>query len=212
MKPVQWATCLLPDAMVHNQVERALDILLSSEAPPSQWIASRKEAKLSAGFKIMAHQVRALRREANFWKYLVERDIPVVICFRNNILMQLISDLITMVTRQPACWDGQVKTAKVTVNIPALKGHFNRILDEKAYLIDKVAETGLRNRKIFYEHFKDDVVPAEELFLWLTGKPAKLSTKLTKQNPDDLRERVTNYDELVEEVKRLGFDHLLGDV
>ncbi len=211
MKPMQGSRCLLPEIMVQNNLVRALRILFDADAPPTQWILSKKKATVAAGFKIMAHQIRALKSEAAFWDYLVQEKIPVVLCFRYNILMQYLSDLITQATKQAACWDGAVKTAKVRVDIAALEGEFKRIIEEKTYLINRCEELGLDRRRVKYEDFKDDVTPAEDLLEWLIGERYPLSTKLSKQNPDSIRARVTNYRELDREVRRLGLENLLVD-
>lgn len=209
MRPVVGSSCLLPEAMVQNNLLRAFKILFSPEAPPSQWIQSRKVGNLAAGFKIMAHQIRGLKSEQVFWKYLADEKIPVILCFRYNIIMQYVSDLITLATRQPTCWDGNIKTAKVQVNIPSFELEMRRIINEKTYLIDKVNEYGLEKRRIKYEDFKDDVIPVEDILYWLIGERCGLTTKLSKQNPDSLRARVTNYDELAAEAMRLDLGHLL---
>lgn len=211
MRPVQGSSCLLPEAMVQHNIERAFKILFSPEPPPQQWIQSRKRGDTAAGFKIMAHQIRGLKSEPAFWQYLVNEQIPVILCFRYNILMQYVSDLITIATRQPTCWDGNVRTAKVQVDIPSLELEMKRIIDEKTYLIDKVNEHKLKKLRLKYEDFKDDVVPVEDALYWLIGEKYHLTTKLSKQNPDSLRARVTNYDELEAEVQRLGLAHLLVD-
>lgn len=209
MKPIQGSSCLLPESMVHNNIVRACRILFSPEPPPQQWIQSRKRGDVAAGFKIMAHQIRGLRSESEFWKYLVEENIPVILCFRYNILMQYVSDLITMATHQPTCWDGNVRTARVKVDTQSLELELRRIIDEKTYLIDKVNELGLLKKRIKYEDFKDDVRPVEDILHWLIGERRTLITKLSKQNPDSLKARVTNYNELVTEIRRLNLDHLL---
>ncbi len=211
MRPVKDSTCLLPEVMVQNNIIRALKILFSPEPPPKQWIQSRKRGDLAVGFKIMVHQIRALKSEEEFWKYLVDEKIPVVLCFRYNIIMQYVSDLITIATRQPTCWDGEVRTSKVVVPIKTLEAELKRILSEKTYLINKVNELGLEKRRLKYEDFKDNIAPAERVFTWLTGEKHTLTTKLSKQNPDSLQARVINYEELVAEITKLNMQHLLVD-
>lgn len=211
MRPIQGSTCLLPEPMVQNNLPRALRLLFSPEPPPDTWILSRKRGDLAAGFKIMAHQLQALRSEAVFWEYLAQEKIPVVLCFRYNILMQYVSDLIAMATRQSTCWDGKVRTAKVVVPVETLGRELRRIMAEKKYLLQRVEGAGLEKRRVRYEDFKDDVAPAEALFTWLTGEKAPLTTKLSKQNPDALCDRVTNYDRVVAEIRKLGLERLLDN-
>ena len=209
MKPIKGSKCLLPEAMVQSNLQRALKILFDKKAPPEQWILSKKEATQAAGFKIMAHQLMALNDEELFWKYLVDNDVKVIMIFRDNIVMQYISDLIVKETYQPACWDGNVKTAKVVVPINSLEENLRRILSEKHYLIKKVNELQLDKRRLNYENFKDDITPINRLLPWLINEQAALTTRLSKQNPDSMRSRVRNYGELVKELKRLGYDHLV---
>jgi hypothetical protein len=44
---------------------------------------------------------------------------------------------------------------------------------------------------------------------WLIKEKRLVKSRLRKQNPDSLRERVINFDALVAELKRLGFAHLV---
>jgi hypothetical protein len=69
----------------------------------------------------------------------------------------------------------------------------------------------LSRRRIKYEDFKDTVEPVEDILEWLIGERHPLTTKLSKQNPDSLQARVTNYNELVSELKHLELSHLLVD-
>ncbi len=211
MRPVPGASCLLPEVMIQNNIRRTLNILWSPEPPPEQWIKSRKRGDVASGFKIMAHQIRGLKSEKQFWDILVQEQIPVILCFRYNIIMQYVSDLITIATGQPTCWDGNVRTARVKVDISSLELELKRIIDEKTYLIDRVNECKLAKRRVKYEDFKDNVGPAEDALEWLIGERYHLTTKLSKQNPDSLKARVTNYDELVVGINRLGLGHLLAD-
>lgn len=211
MRPMIGSSCLLPEPMVQNNIRRALNILWSPEPPPEQWIKSRKRGDTAAGFKIMAHQLRGLRSEGDFWKILTDEQIPVILCFRYNIVMQYVSDLISIATRQPTCWDGSVRTARVLVDIGSFELEMKRIIEEKTYLIDRVNELKLVKQRIKYEDFMDDVSPVEDTLHWLIGERYHLTTKLSKQNPNSLRARVTNYDELEAEIIRLGLGHLLVD-
>lgn len=214
MKPMEnpnnGRRCLLPEAMVQHNIERALDILFSPDPPPEQWIVNRKRGDTAVGFKIMAHQLLGLKSEPDFWEYLTSRRIKVILCFRYNILMQYVSDMITIVTRQPACWDGNVRTAQVRINTRTLGFELQKTVEQRKYLTDTVLKLGLDHRQVMYEDFKDTTEPAEDLLYWLIGERKRLTTKLSKQNPDSLQARVSNYDELVAEVNNLGLGYLLS--
>jgi hypothetical protein len=186
-----------------------MNLLLARQAPPDQWVLSKKEATHAAGFKIMAHQIQALKSELEFWAYLEESGVKVLLVFRENIVMQYVSDLIVQHTRQAACWVGEPKTAKVVVQLGCLEKNLRRIQSQKRYLVHK--SQSLDRRRVEYEEFKDNVESIEALLPWLIGERYNLTTKLQKQNPDSLRERVSNYGALVGELRRLGLEHLIVD-
>jgi len=201
------STCLIPEELVQNNINEALDIILSKQPPPDEWVLSSRVASLAAGFKIMAHQIQSLKSEEMFWTYLHRYNIKALLIVRDNIAMQYVSDLITKVTREPTCWIGTPKIAKVEVPISTLGENLLRIRRERRYLLDK---SKLLDRRILtYEQFKDTVEPMEKIFHWITGKTSSLITKLQKQNPDSLKSRVLNYEDLADELKRLGYPGLL---
>ena len=78
MKPIPGSKCLLPERMVQNNIIRALDILFARRAIPDKWVLSKKKATHAAGFKIMAHQLQALRSEQIFWDYLSTNKIKII--------------------------------------------------------------------------------------------------------------------------------------
>lgn len=209
MRPIVGSNCLMPENLVQNNLIRALDYLFAEEALPDKWILSKRKATIAAGFKIMAHQIQGLRNEEIFWEYLHRYDIKVVIVFRNNIVMQYISDLIVAQTRQCTCWTGDPRTAKVEVPIDSLRANLRRIRQEKQYLFEK--SKLLDRRKLAYEEFKDTVEPVRIILPWLTGEEYFPTTKLQKQNPDSMKNRVTNYKALIKELQRLKLDHLIVD-
>jgi len=209
MQPIIGSRCLLPQDMIQSDISGAMDMLLAEDPPPIKWVLSRKVADVAAGFKIMAHQIQALNQEGIFWRYLSRNNIKVILVFRYNILQQYISDIITSITNQPACWDGNAKTAKVEIHLESLEANFARIIREKQYLLDMVAKWDLDHKRLKYEDFKDDMTTVGNILPWLIGKHAKLQTRLIKQNPNNVKDRVTNYAELAEVVAKLGFKNLL---
>lgn len=210
MQPVDDSICLVPEDIVQNELGTAMDMLLAPEPLPMEWVLSMKAGPTASGFKIMAHQIRALSKEEEFWAYLEQNDIKVVLLFRYNVIMQYVSDLIVKRTRQPTCWDGIniLRTARTEVPIDTLEENIRRIVREKKYLIER--SQCLHHRRIKYEEFKNNCRPVEDILHWLIGEQYKVRTRLRKQNPDSLRERVTNYDALVKELYRLGFAHLIS--
>lgn len=198
---------LLPDDLVQDRIGRALDILFSPDRIPEHLSRNDRIGRTASGFKIMAHQIRALKKEKLFWKYLSDNHVKVVILDRHNVVMQYVSDLIVTQTRQAACWDGKPITSKVEVPLESLEENIRRIMLEKKYLLEKCKF--LPYKRLRYEQFKDNCEPVERVLEWLIGEKYSVESHLRKQNPDSLRERVTNYDALVAELNRLGFAHLV---
>jgi len=84
---------LFPQGMIKNNLNLALQILFDKKIPDHYELSGKKADKMS-GFKIMAHQIRALPDQNIFWNYLSEHDVKVVLVFRYNILQQIVSDKI----------------------------------------------------------------------------------------------------------------------
>lgn len=207
MQPVEGSKCLVPDLAIATDFDRVMSLLLGVEPPPIEWVLSRKVSPVASGFKIMVHQIRHLPDESVFWRYLADNQIKVIVNTRNNILLQYVSDLIVQKTKQPTCWDGNIRRAKVHVPIDTLKNKLIQIREEKRYLLRRAAS--LDHQILKYEEFKDNVKKVEALLPWLIGSDYHLKSKLSKQNPDNLHDRVTNYHDVVQEVRRIGMDDLI---
>lgn len=209
MKPIPGNRGLIPEPVIQNNLKLALNKLLNKDPIPPKWNCNDKPAEVAAGFKIMAHQIRGLKEPEVFWDYLAENNVKALLVFRENIAMQYISDLIVKKTRECAVWSGEPKTAKVMVPIKTLRQNLRRIKEERRYLLLK--SKGLDRRRLTYEKFKDNITMVESILPWLTGATYNVATKLQKQNPDSMRARVINYDELVSELRRLKFDNLISE-
>lgn len=208
MQPIRSNT-IFPDEMVHHNINMALDILFSKYSL-SSLIRTDNTASAIASFKIMIHQILALREENKFWQYLKDNRVKILLCFRRNIIMQYVSDLITTVTRQPACWDGDVRTARVTVDTKNLGRALSSIVGERQYLFKRLREFGLESKTVLYEDFATNHRLINGILKTMFGYEAgRFSTKLMKQNPDSLKDRVNNYNDLLVEVKKLGLEYLL---
>jgi hypothetical protein len=207
MQPISGSRGLVPEHLIQNNIISVLDALFNAKPLPAAWNSTNKVANVAAGFKIMAHQIIGLNEEENFWEYLKDNGVKVLLVFRDNIAMQYISDLIVQKTRQCAVWDSVPKTAKVHVPIDTLRENLKRIRDERRYLMERSKD--LDRKRITYEKFKNDITAVEAILPWLTGTTYTVATKLQKQNPDSMRDRVTNYHKLVAELRRLKFDHLI---
>jgi len=211
MQPIPGSTRLLPDEFVQNDIAGAIDLLLREEPTPAAYALSKRPAPVAAGFKIMAHQIRALDDEFGFWQHLRQADIKVIVVLRYNILWQYVSDLTTIATGQPTAWEGfdKVKRAKIDVPLDRLEAGLARIMAEKRYLLDQTRT--LEHRRLVYEDFKNNYQVVEDLLPWLIGYKHKVTTKLQKQNPDNLRARVANFKALTGELHKLGLNHLIQE-
>ena len=198
---------LIPERLVQNDLKSVMDMLFEADPPPLVRKLSTKSAPLAAGFKIMAHQIQALDDEYGFWQYLSDNRVKVIIVLRYNIVQQYVSDCITIVTQQPTCWDASDrKTAMVTIQIPSVGPSLNRIMNEKQYLLRNVQS--LDYRRLTYENISNNYSNVAAILPWLCGQEYKLTTRSIKQNPDDLRAKVTNYPALLNELTKLGLQRL----
>jgi hypothetical protein len=195
--------CLFPQSLVQQDIDAALDICYMPIPHTDRedmlhigWIKQKIDGRIASGFKIMAHHIMALAQEHKFWEYLHRNDIKTIIVKRNNILMQWISDLIVMKTRQCVVWNGEVKQAKVRVPLGQIRKNLDIINEQNEYLQDKTVN--LDRKIISYEDFKDNYGFIEDMLPWLIGVRYCVNAKCIKQNPDSLPERVTNYERLCE--------------
>lgn len=190
-----------------NDIQQTIDILLSENQLPPQWDMSKKTATLAAGFKIMTHQILALPSPDQFWQYISKINCKILIISRRNKLMQIISDQIAKETGQPAAWDEPVKSFKVYINVNAISDQLDNIRKADEYILLK---TRAFNKKIiYYEDFNGNYSTIENILPWLLSSKHKLTTKLRKQNPDIMRQRVINYDQLQRQAEILNIQHML---
>ena len=207
---------LIPQKIVHNNIVRALDICfrplhesIRPDVKDVAWVKQKIDGRVAAGFKIMAHQIMVLKQHDKFWEYLHRHDIKTILVRRRNILMQWISDLIVKETRQCVVWNGPVKTARVNVPLEQIKSNLDRIQHENQYLLER--SENLDRRILEYEDFKNDYTVVEDILPWLIGVKYKVQANCAKQNPDSLRERVTNYEQLRQKLSELGMGEYLTD-
>jgi len=104
-------------------------------------------------------------------------------------------------------WTENVRTAQVAVDVNTLENDIRNIIDERYYLIENCKN--LQHKQVRYEQFCSDYRIVQHILEWLTGDRYEVYTKTHKQNPENLRDKIINYDEFVIEVEKLGFGHLL---
>jgi len=214
MQPLPNDKHLIPQLMVDRSLAIVMDKMFSKEgiSPDltQDWLSKRTASK-AVGFKIMIHQIMALKQKEIFWKSLSKHKARIVINYRQNILMQYVSDVIAARTGKSTCYDGKPITAEVVIPIASLCENLKRIVDEQKSIAELVRKVNLPTYKLKYEEFRDNVLPIENLNRWLTGDKIGLTTKMSKQNPENLKARVKNYHDLAKEVRRLGLENLLVD-
>jgi hypothetical protein len=200
---------VFPQNLTHNNIVRALDICFAAlpivkrkDMQHIGWLHNQIPGNIAAGFKIMAHQIMALKQVDKFWEYLHRNDIKTIVIQRDNKLLQWISDLIVQSTHQCVCWDGNVKRAKVKVPLDKLQLNLENIQYQDQYLLDKTVN--LDRKIIIYENFMDNYQLIEDMLPWLIGVKYKVSAKCVKQNPDSIEDRVINYQQLCDKLAQLG--------
>jgi len=214
MQPLPNDKHLIPQLMVDRSLAIVMDKMFSKEgiSPDltQDWLSKRTASK-AVGFKIMIHQIMALKQKAIFWKSLSKHKARIIINYRQNILMQYVSDVIAARTGKSTCYDGKPITAEVVIPIASLCDNLKKIVDEQKSIAELIRKVNLPTYKLKYEEFKDNVLPIENLNRWLTGDKISLTTRMSKQNPENLKARVKNYHDLAKEVRRLGLENLLVD-
>lgn len=206
---------VFPQNLTHNNIVRALDIcfdqlptITRKDMQHIGWLHNKIPGHIAAGFKIMAHQIMALKQEDKFWEYLHRHDIKTIVIQRDNKLLQWISDLIVQTTYQCVCWDGKVKRAKVKVPLDQLQFNLEKIQYQDQYLLDK--SVNLDRKIIVYENFMNNYQLIEDMLPWLIGIKYKVQAKCVKQNPDSIEDRVINYKELCDKLAQLGLNGYLS--
>lgn len=198
---------VVPQARIDQNLTQVLDILFRKARMPEKWFKIKKTARRAAGFKIMIHQINALRNKEAFWDYIKSKNVKIICNYRRNILFQYVSELITLETRQSACWDGNVMNAKVMVPVESLVDKLSSIIKQREDINSKLDEEKLYYETIFYEEFKDNIKSVNRIMKYVIGEEYPMKTRLMKQNPDSLEQRVKNYKELVNRLSELGIAH-----
>lgn len=214
MQPLPNDKHLIPQLLVDRSLATVMDQMFSKDGIASDmtqdWLSKRSASK-AVGFKIMIHQIMALKQKEIFWKSLVKHKAKIVVNYRQNILMQYVSDIIAARTGKSTCYDGKPITTEVMIPVASLGDNLKRIVDEQKSIAELIRKVNLPTYKLKYEEFRDNVEPIENLNRWLTGDKINLTTKMSKQNPENLKARVKNYHDLAKEVRRLGLENLLVD-
>lgn len=211
MQPVPDDQGLIPRKLVHQNLPLVLDWIFSKEGLPSFCGFGAKKASLVAGFKIMAHQIKVLRDPSVFWAECARRNVTAVTLHRHNVLKQIVSDFITLKTRIPVNYGGKHRVVRVNMPPSLISPMVKAITEDRNYLDKMIAKYNLRHKLVIYEDLCSDENKMCELFKWISGNDANLTTKTIKQNSDCLRDLLSNYDEFTAECRRLHLNAFLKD-
>lgn len=203
---------LIPRKYVFNNLPMVLDWLFTNGAFPSDVNLTNKSCRLIASFKIMAHQIQVLPNQKLFWNELKRRKVKIIINHRHNIVKQIVSDYITTITKIPVNYGKKPGTARVLYPINQIATKVAEIKADRAYLDKHVSKYGLDHVSIIYESVLEDKSVLERTFEWVCGrKPYFLEPQTIKQNSDNLRDIIINYDEFANECARLHLSAFLKD-
>lgn len=192
-----------------KHVKKALRIARTGAWMPGRWMGAfyeRGQAKVRC-FKAMYNQLSrpfALR-------YLVENeDVRVIHLRRHNLLKVHISSLLMSKRVQiqataptEAVWI-QVDAAKAIASMRKARAHYESF--------DRAFEKHPR-LQVSYENLIDGAYlqadAARRICDFLDVAQFRMQSKLTKLNPESLRDMVTNYDELADAISRTEFAEML---
>ena len=207
---------VVPTYMLYNQLEKVLFDMFCKKPLSSVYNTKYdQDGSVCAGFKTMAHQIVGLPNESLFWRVLKELNVKVIRYYRHNILKQIISDLIAMRTRQPVAYKRAlepVKTTKVQVDVNMIETTMKEIRRYRAHMDAKVQEYQLDNRMVVYEDIEHDLQKINDYMPWLIGRTiSSYKERTIRQNPESIRDRVLNYEELEKACERLHLTSFLKD-
>ncbi|WP_022702359.1 nodulation protein NodH [Pseudorhodobacter ferrugineus] len=98
----------------------------------------------------------------------------------------------------------RLKTAKAHFDAPEFTAHLDQLQDFQLRLMHGLQTSGQTAFYIDYEDINDtDVLNGLARFLGVTGELAAPDDTLKKQNPEEISEKVENYDEMVAALSRL---------
>ncbi len=147
-----------------------------------------------SGFRFFSgHDERALNH------FLPDKKCAKIILTRNP-LDSYVSELIAWTTNQ---WQltnsGKRKSAKVKFDIDGFRQHVSDYQNFQVMILNWLQSTG---QTAFYLSYEDvaniDVLNGMAAFLGVESRIKQVLSNLKKQNPDSLRDKVVNYDEMLE--------------
>ncbi len=195
---------ILPDSLVHDHLAQAMDILFTRKMP--NMLRRRPKSCPVMGFKIMIHQIQALRSEEEFWRILF-KDLKLLVILRRNILRQIVSEEICKAGVRTAYWNEDPPRIKVKVPVPRMLSRMREIEAERRYLNHRLH--GRVFRQFWYEDIKDNLSKVSNVLPYLGCKQIQLRTRLRQQNAGDLKDLIINYRAVAAALERLNLEQYL---
>ena len=151
------------------------------------------------GFRLFGDHDRRILHDC-----LVDPDCAKIVLTRNP-LESYVSHAIALATDQWKLTDvSKRKKAKITFDIVAFKSYLNKI---QGFLVDIKNGLQLSGQTAFYLNYEDlnNVEVFNGLAAYLGGaEPRKeLDSKIIRQNPEGMQEKVNNYSEMMTQVAEL---------
>jgi hypothetical protein len=203
LQPKPKAGEILPDKLVHDHLPQALDVIFTKKLPH---LLKRQKPCPVMGFKIMVHQIQALRSEEEFWRILF-KDLKLLVILRRNILRQIVSEEICKLGVRTAYWGIDPPKAKVKVPVPLMIKRMGEIQAERRYLNSRLY--GRVFKRFWYEDIKNNLSKVSNALPYLGCKQVELRTRLRQQNAGDLKDIITNYRAVARTLERLNLEHFL---
>ncbi len=146
----------------------------------------------AVGFKLMFNQ---LRQAPAILDYFEEHAVRCINVYRDNILKTLVSRLSARATGVFHATEKKARP-KVTIQTAGLIERLTALEAEKTRWRDLVGER-LPMMRVSYEDFvRDRDVCGRQVLEFIGVAPQPLDSRLSKLNPDHLRDIVDNYEEI----------------
>ncbi|AXX99246.1 sulfotransferase family 2 domain-containing protein [Profundibacter amoris] len=159
----------------------------------------KADPKNLVGFRFFStHDPRALEH------FLQDERCGKIILTRNP-LESYVSELIAWSTNQWKLGRGDTrKSAKVTFKLDEFRKH---VAEYQAFQVKILHELQCSGQTAFYLSYEDvqdvDVLNGLARFLGVDSQIEALSTNLRRQNPGTLRDKVVNYEQMVEDLQKM---------
>lgn len=191
-----------PHFIGYPDVTEAFGVTLSEREHKPQKLLNRmqsKEADTLPGFRLFSdHDPRVLNHVLN------DRECAKIVLTRNP-LDSFVSHAIARATDQWKLTDvSKRKVARVTFDFVAFRAYLNRLQHYLSDIRQTLQHTGQTAFYIGYDDLNNvDVFNGLARYLGGEEELRELSAKIVRQNPEGLRDKVENYDQMIEQVRQI---------